>query len=234
MKNIRTCLFTKVLFCTILATTIYSCSKSEDDFLIQKEAQSNIDTDNTVMQLNAYMKYFIADYKDLYDKENGFIDLDELDKRIMSYNFIPTRSTRSTITTEEQMVDINLNENILLNVDKSLASLSPEAEALISSFLSAENNDFNDYEALKEQAKTLNLEDQEQLAPIFSISDCFIENLNQVNTNEQSALACNIITGVLASVTGSIWGAAFGGPVGYAVCLGWSVAGAIAAYKRCK
>lgn len=223
---------------TILGVfSIFACSSDEKDEFV--ENVESVNYQKVLNELDKYMKFYVENASNLYDSKTDNIDLDALDNILNQSEF--SVSTRT------------LSEDVFLTYKDGIKSeLSEEAYNLVMNFVSKGKNSSSDFELLKNKIQQLNENDRNLLNFVIAASEVFSSNIMSVQTRSMTGtentpitggvdseikgakgLPCNLLYSVAGTVTGSIWTAAFGGPIGYCVGLAWGIATTVVAYRDC-
>ena len=107
---------------------------------------------------------------------------------------------------------------------------------LINTFTDNNTNTLQSFNNLRNSIHNLPKSDQEVINYILEVADIFnnyfLTNC-QTETKALEGLSCNLAYHFLGTITSTIWGAAFAGPVGVCVGAAWGLASTIVAYYEC-
>ena len=205
-----------------LVILLVSCTKDKSTTIYTFD---NIES--TKHFLNEYLDNYVSICKDVYNTSGNIqIGIPTIDKHLLKIYPI-LNNTKS-----------NSNTLNLFNIyEENLSSiLSQEAIDLLHSFINKGCNNTENYNILKESLKSLPKSDQDVLKCIFEFSDFFFSYFStSINSDTKAiqGLSCDILYSVLGTMTGSIWAAAFTGPIGWCVGAAWGVAATVVAYYEC-
>ena len=175
--------------------------------------ESNIQmnsNDSLLQEVADFTEYVVDGAVKIYNSSNGDIDLQVLNDYIASFKFSTNVKSNSVYGFED--VDyIELLKDVL----------SPEAYEYMLHYLGKEELSIEDLNIMKIGFSDFCSSDQEFFDLFYSSTNIFYADLMAIDVPEtravRNARACNILTSLLGAATGSIWAAAFGGPVGIVI-----------------
>ena len=158
----------------------------------------------TLKELSDYINYTFTWYSSTYSSYSEEFDLNHFNIHLKKFKFSATNQTRST---EDEGIDV-----IAESIPYYKNILSSEGYDLISHII--ENKEYLSLSDLTIAISNLNHKDQKILAPVMTITKAFYDSLNNnlvATRGVRNPTACNVITSIASTITGSIWGAVFGG-----------------------
>ena len=211
------------LFIIIIGLSAAISCSSEN--ISESNVQEN-SNDLLLQEVADFTKYVVDGAVKIYKSSNGDIDLQVLNDYIASFSF----STGVKSSSIDELGDVDFTE-LLRDV------LSPEAYEYMQQCLGKEGLSIDNLDVMKIGFSDFSSSDQEFFDLFYSSTNVIYADLISIEIPEtravRNATVCNVLTSLLGAATGNIWAAAFGGPVGIAINVAWTVAATIAAEKTC-